>query len=256
MIRGLCPVVLTLLITAGLASAGGILLYLPFDEGSGDVAKDMSGNGNDGTLIDSPKWTDGKFGKALKFEGGNRVEVKASDTLHGDVFKDGPFTFTAWIKPTLKGDPWQHILRCVGELKSTGNNTLFLNVDGRLSWRGFVKGNWTVMCETSPGLLKPDEWSHVAVTGDGKSFKIYVDGKVEAEKPFQVSMGKVEKFCIAFDGRQWNERFSGVIDEVSIWSEALDEAGIKKLMEEGVKSALAVEPDGKLPSTWGRIKLR
>ena len=36
----------------------------PFDEGNRKVAKDSSGNGNDGKIHDA-KWVDGKFGKAL-----------------------------------------------------------------------------------------------------------------------------------------------------------------------------------------------
>ena len=40
-----------------------------FNEGKGDTAKDSSGNGNDGTLMIKPKWIDGKFGKALEFDG-------------------------------------------------------------------------------------------------------------------------------------------------------------------------------------------
>ena len=34
-----------------------------FDEGTGNKVKDLSGNGNDGT-ISGAKWVDGKFGKA------------------------------------------------------------------------------------------------------------------------------------------------------------------------------------------------
>ena len=40
-----------------------------FDEGAGDTAKDSSGNGNDAKETSKgPSWTNGKFGKALKFE--------------------------------------------------------------------------------------------------------------------------------------------------------------------------------------------
>ena len=41
-----------------------------FDEGSGSVAADSSGNGNDGTLNGPVEWTpDGKLGGAMKFTG-------------------------------------------------------------------------------------------------------------------------------------------------------------------------------------------
>ena len=41
-----------------------------FDEGSGTTASDSSGKGNDASFESSPAWVeDGKFGKALKFDG-------------------------------------------------------------------------------------------------------------------------------------------------------------------------------------------
>ena len=40
-----------------------------FDEGEGDVALDSSGNGNNGKLMNDPKWVEGKFGKALSCDG-------------------------------------------------------------------------------------------------------------------------------------------------------------------------------------------
>ena len=39
-----------------------------FDEGQGNIAHDSSGNNNHGTIYGA-KWVDGKFGKALEFDG-------------------------------------------------------------------------------------------------------------------------------------------------------------------------------------------
>ncbi len=49
-----------------LEDAVGIWL---FDEGNGDIAKDSSGNGNEGQIMNAPEWVDGKSGKALRFDG-------------------------------------------------------------------------------------------------------------------------------------------------------------------------------------------
>ena len=64
-----------------------------FDEGSGSVVKDSSGNGNDGT-IHGAKWVDGKYGKALSFDGNGdyveitpRSDVSASRICVGEQFK-------------------------------------------------------------------------------------------------------------------------------------------------------------------------
>ena len=47
----------------------GLIGYWSFDDESGTVATDHSGNGNDGTLQGDPTWTNGKKGGALDFDG-------------------------------------------------------------------------------------------------------------------------------------------------------------------------------------------
>lgn len=81
------------------------VLALDFDEGSGTTTHDSSGNGNDGTLYNGtevcsggycPTWLDGKFGKALQFDGiGDYVEVGNKPSLN---FGLGNFTMEAWVK--------------------------------------------------------------------------------------------------------------------------------------------------------------
>ena len=60
----------------------GLVLYLPFDEGQGKNAADLSGNGNDGTLENGVEWVDGYFGKGVYLaEIPDHVEVPDSPTL-------------------------------------------------------------------------------------------------------------------------------------------------------------------------------
>ena len=73
----------------------GLLLYLPFEENSGTLTKDWSGQSNDGTIYDA-LWTDGIVGKALSFDG---------DGDYVDLFSDGSAlgltteaTFEFWLK--------------------------------------------------------------------------------------------------------------------------------------------------------------
>ena len=235
----------------GWAGGKAMVLYYSFDEGGGNTVRDESGNGNDGELKNNPRWVDGKFGGGLQFEGGSYVEIPASNSLHGNIFKEGQFTVCAWIKPTLSGDQWQHIWRSVAQ--SGTQDTLFLNVDGRLSWRGRVGGSWTVLCETDPGLISTEDWFHVAVVGDKSKFKIYLNGELKKETEFQETDGEIETFFLAFDNRRWQERYSGVMDEVCVFAESLSEDEIKSLME-GVKKFLPVQIKGKLAVTWGDLK--
>lgn len=68
-----------------------------FDEGSGTTAKDSSGNKNDGTLKNSPKWVDGKFGKALQFDGSSSYVIVHIGTPPQSI------SLSAWIYPTDGG---------------------------------------------------------------------------------------------------------------------------------------------------------
>ncbi len=62
-----------------------LVAHWTFDEGSGNIAYDSSGNGNDGT-INGAEWDAGKYGPALHFNGqDNYVEVPTSDSLEIDT---------------------------------------------------------------------------------------------------------------------------------------------------------------------------
>ncbi|MCP4607948.1 MAG: hypothetical protein GY845_04460 [Planctomycetes bacterium] len=57
-----------LLSLAGNASSD-LVVHWALDEGSGSVAHDLSGNGNDGTLNGEPRWATGKTGGGLECDG-------------------------------------------------------------------------------------------------------------------------------------------------------------------------------------------
>ena len=63
--------------------ADGTLVHYTFDEGSGGVLHDSSGNGYDGTLQNSPTWSTGALGGSLHFDGSNYVAVPNSPDLSG-----------------------------------------------------------------------------------------------------------------------------------------------------------------------------
>ena len=66
-----------------------------FDEGKGGVAKDISGEGNDGEVVKAP-WVDGKFGKALEFDG--KAGCVKTDQKLLEALEE--FTILAWIQST------------------------------------------------------------------------------------------------------------------------------------------------------------
>lgn len=233
---------------AGTADAG-VVIYLPMDEGQGDTVADHSGNGNDGVLEDGPIWVDGKSGKALQFSGGSRVHILASNSLHGDIFKDD-FTLLAWINPDFAGDQWEHVWRSVDGNDAT-QCSLFLNIDGFLSWRGRVADAWGERCGTPAGTINANEWTHIALTSDKVNYRIYVNGAEAGSSAFEEMDGGITDYYLGFDGREWAEAFSGVIDEVYLLTVAMPADEIAGV---AAGTLASVQPAAKLATTWGDAK--
>jgi hypothetical protein len=48
--------------------------------------------------------------------------------------------------------------------------------------------------------------------------------------------------------------FDGIMDDVAIWNRGLTQPELAELVEIGIGTAAAAEPDGKLTTAWGAIK--
>ncbi len=215
-------------VPAGVARAG-LVGQWRFDEGAGTIATDTSGNGNDGTLEGDPTFIDGQFGYALAFDT-SRVAIPASDTLTSDVFR-GSFTLVAWINPTRTGNTWQQIFRSV-KANGESNDTLFINNDGRLSWRGRVDRAWAAgMCETDSNVVPANRWTHIAVVGNGASFRIYVNGLLSQDSFFKTTDGTNAMYYIGGDPSFIGESYTGLIDDVRIYDHAMNRNAIRSAME-------------------------
>ena len=226
------------------------VIYYSFDNVNGDVVEDLSEFGNDGTLEANPESVDGQFGEGLAFEL-SRVSIPASDSFGGDLFQES-FTLVIWINPELTGNTWQQIFRAV-RAGSESNDTLFVNNDGRLSWRGRVGGGWAGgMCETAAGVVSAGTWSHAAVVGDENNFRVYVSGELSVESAFQVTDGTNVTYILG--GESGGESYSGAVDDFAVFNVALEDTEITAIMNGGVGFAFAVESEGKLATKWAALK--
>ena len=228
-----------------------------FDEGTGNTAKDSSGNGNDGELMNKPKWVNGKFGKALEFDGSNFVDMGNDESLQFD----GDVTIVVWVKPESVGAGRQNIV-----CKSYGGEgCLTQEADGRLS---FYWGDCGANCQPyvevarpAPGTFVDDEWIHVAETRnvEKREYKMYKDGEVTAQDKW-VKCGahpcgdSSPSDLNLFIGHGYAGKYRGIIDDVAIFNVVLSEDEIKSIMEEGLEDAFAVSPTGKLTTTWAILK--
>ena len=197
------------------ASSDAVLI-LHFDEGSGTIAKDASGHGNDGTIYGAT-WATGVSGKALRFDGVDDYV----DTGTGASSISGDITVSMWIKcgsdesiRMIAGDRQTPLPRPGWEfvvLKAASGNVLYLH------------GLPSAGCRTGTSNVGDNTWHHVVGVRDGINFYVYVDGDREdgAESTGTGNIVSAESTMIGHSPYGIRAKFNGIIDEVAIYSRAL-----------------------------------
>src|SRR5262249_50278350 len=78
-----------------------------FNEGSGTMVNDLSGNGNNGTISGATWTTSGKYGTALSFNGTNAlVSINNAASLQ----LSSAMTLEAWVYPTTVSSGWRDVI--------------------------------------------------------------------------------------------------------------------------------------------------
>lgn len=216
-----------------------------FDEGSGTTAADSSANKNNGTLKNGPKWVDGKFGKALQFDGVNQY-VDCGDSASLNI--TSAITIAAWVY--VKGG--NGAFRCIVRKGNPGNYYIAVGLNNQ-----FVLAINDIGWDSVGIPVTENVWYHVAGTFDGKNRLMYMNG-VLGRTDAQVATIGTSSLPLRIGVRdQLDQAFNGTIDEVAIFNVALNESDIKTVMTQGLASSIAaVFPSGKLTTTWGEIKAK
>lgn len=200
----------------------GLVAYWSFDAGA---AADDSGNGHNGTLFNTVA-TNGNRGGALGFNGVNsRVQVIPDTALN----LRGAVSITAWIRPSSNFvDVSQTILR--NGLFNDELYALYYAVGGNVSFVWYDT-DWRVL-NSSPGLIAPEQWTHVAATRSATHFiRLYVNGvEVGSGQGAQPTATNPQYLQIGSTQPDPSYDFSGLIDEVRIYNRVLTTNEIQVLM--------------------------
>ncbi len=220
------------------------LLYLPCNEGKGDTVKDYSKYGNDGVIVGTVKWVEGKFGSALEFT--EQGEVKCPHI----ALNEKSMTVCLWVKPKLTGGSEQ----CV--FTQTQVNATNTSLHYRIYTNGTIRMGFYSNDLDAVAAAKKDEWMHLCFWLDIKANKrrIYLDGKKIAEDEGKAGikyLGTTGDTMIGSWGAT-GQKFNGVIDEVQVWDRAITEDEIIQSM--GDMTKIAVDPSSKLPTLWSKIR--
>ncbi len=223
----------------GGGGSGQLVAAYAFAEGSGTSASDATGNGHTGTISGATWSTSGRFNNALSFDGTNDwVTVADGATLDFTT----TMTLEAWVNPSaLSG--WQTVI--MKERPGGLAYTLYAHDNAPRPSAYINTGSGDAQAIGATGLPL-NTWTHLAVTYDGTTLRLFVNG---AQAGSQAAGGSIISSTspLRVGGNSiWGEYFAGLIDEVRIYSRVLTAAEIQTDMNTPVG---APPPPDTMPPT-------
>ena len=225
----------TLMAASAVDIVSNLVVHLDFAAGSGTVAHDRSGQGNDFTLANGASWAaagiDGPH--ALAVNGENQYIYRENTGHHGG------FTVATWLKTTHKQGSW------VSE--SSPTNSGCDNLRGWLEpstgapafymWDNSAASgahNVRIYATTS---VADGRWHHIAATMSGGEnlMALYVDGSLEASTSTPGEDGGYSRlwFGGTYGGCQGDSVINGLLDDIRFYHRALRAADIAQLTQRG-----------------------
>jgi hypothetical protein len=219
----------------------GLIGYWKFDEGSGTMAADSSGSGNNGTLVNGPTWKPGETGDALSFSATtSSVAVNGGGNL-ANLYSSG-MTVTAWINPASSQGTGRIVDKDNNDVGwffgMTTATTVQFTAD-QFSPSGTIPG--AAASRTSGNSIVSNTWQHVAATWDGttngSNIHIYVNGALSEGAAINGSGVPLSDsgtpFTIGNRPVDLKRNFAGSIDSVRIYNRVLSQAEIQSLVAGG-----------------------
>ena len=200
-----------------------------FNEGSGTVAKDTSGNKHDGNITNA-SWVAGINGSALSF-----VQTGYVSLGNDAQFNSPNFTITAWVKPGDISGPYNYIYSnardCCGSYSGINFYFAYNHLGGDIwnvagGWPGGVKqlGSVAVIPSNSP-------WVFVAFSYDGNKSALYINGHLDNTLTTNMGVGQPASYnaYIGSMGAIPGLGIIGSLDQVRMYSSAIIAANIEKM---------------------------
>jgi hypothetical protein len=200
-----------------------------FDEGEGEVAEDLTGNEHDGAIEGASWFANGKFGKALSFDGVNDC-VTVEDAP--DLQLTEEFTLETWFKSRGAGT-WEPILFKEGG--EFGAYSIWLGAESGTLEGYVVEEGEEMKTAVAEAPIGKNVWAHVALTYDGAWMRLYIDGDlVDATyaEDLTPSEGPLQIGC----SLQIEENYEGLIDEVRVYNRELRPGEIAADMGAGLQA--------------------
>jgi len=212
-------------------TCGNLVAAYSFDQTSGSVLNDISGNGNNGTITSASWSTTAKSGHSLNFNGTTAtVSIPSSAALAFDT----AMTVEAWVRPTSLGSTWRTVMLQEASPGLVWGLYANENIHESSPLPGFWTRTGTDQATPLDGLaaLTTNSWQHLAASYDGSVMRLYLNGNqvsmrnqtgslASSTSPLKLGSNSV------FPG---SEAFAGQIDTTCLWKSVRTAAQIQSDM--------------------------
>lgn len=203
---------------------------------SGD-AKDKTSNGNDGINISATITTDrfGDTSSAYAFNG-----INQSITLpHQQYFNHNEFSYSIWVN--VAQNPSIGNASCVLQVSGPPMDHTILLTNNYVGRTGWVFSSYDDFIAPNPdhpdvakssGLPSINQWNHLVCTRSTKAVKLYINNVLVDSAAImnpRAGYSTTNKYVTLGNRNQGIQYFNGSIDDLSIYSEALNSAQVDSL---------------------------
>jgi hypothetical protein len=187
----------------------GLIGWWRFDEGTGTVAGDSSGNGNNGAFNGPVTWVLGKYGNASSFGGSTYVEI---DNVNLPFAQN--YSVSVWVNPSAYADMF-----LFGRINDVNWYVLFGSGGAINDWASGGGLDWNPNVPYVTG-----QWQHFVFVYNGTYKLVYRNGVLAASTAQASAAGS--GLYVGRYGGYTSYEFQGVVDEVQIYNRALSASEI------------------------------
>jgi len=223
--------------SVALGADADVLGRWPLNEGAGVVVADISGNGNDGTLVGTPDWVDDPDRGMVVSFGGSGDHIATPAIIPAMDLENG-FTWAFWCKQVGNGGGANMVV--------FGNR--YGGTSSPLQFIKFTPTRFEYYRDGHQGTIDyedipADEWVHMATVKDGATLTHYRNG-VEAESNTTTVNIDENPFGMGGDATNQTEYWTGSLSDGALFTIALSPELIQSVMAGGgLSPELASAPD-------------
>ncbi|MBP8793321.1 MAG: T9SS type A sorting domain-containing protein [Lutibacter sp.] len=238
----------------------GLIMLWQFEEGTGTVVNDLSGNNNNGTLTNMDAATDSvagynctpknlvadyPFNGNANDESGNgnhgtvngatlttdrfgnvdsAYEFDGNDIItiaHNDILNsENELSISVWVKPTTLIDAM-----VLGKSNYTSKTNYLL----RTKSTGYLQFEYKDFANTNSSPLNVNQWNHIVVVSEtDNTKKVYINNVLTSHTSASSPYGLITN-ALTIGARPGAEFFNGSIDDLKIYKSALTTAEVFSL---------------------------